>query len=140
MPQQKSTLFGGKKRKRRFNTKTKHTKSDGRNFYGTSKQRQQLSSQKHKQKKKYDKFKNSVIEANADKIDALDKQIELYKDKIKQLKESLSSTTEQLRTNTAALWKLQDTFDRDSGEIKKDGDFIISHSQDGKSETIQTFG
>ena len=75
MSQKKSTLFGGNKRKSRFNTKTKHTKSDGRNIYGTSKQIHQFASQKHKQKKKYAKFQNRVVKANADKIDALDKQI-----------------------------------------------------------------
>ena len=88
------------------------------------------------QKKKYAKFKDSIIKANADHIDNLEKQISDYNNKLKQLKQHLHLTHEQLREQMASLWKLEDTIDDDSNDSTNDDTCTMYVSTNGELHTV----
>ena len=100
--------FGDKPRKSHYNTRTKHTNSNGRNEFGTREDRHKEAQDRFQEKKKIAKIATAIKEENKQQIDQLNKQLDSYKSKLKQVKHDYNTIDTELRDSIVQQWKQED--------------------------------
>ena len=103
------------------------------NFFGTRAKRNRNYQKTFQNKKKLEKFKNTVIKANASHIEKLESQILKYHNRLRYIQKQLSDTTSALQSSTAQRYELEDTINNSNDDKNDESiEIIVKNSNNDK--------